>query len=455
MGSKFQRRASHLALCVAALLSTTAAADDAQQRLIDAGREQFVRVRQLTTKAATRTHTVDRLFNARSCAECHKLGGIGGAGGNEHNVQLFNITPGVRGAVVRESVFPVFQEPGSRFAPIATDGIVVLPRLGSSPDHAARRLELLRKIDPYLPEVIAATPVRTEPDIFVCGVRGRAEPDTGSVEERNTPPLFGLGRIEAIPQDVIDALAASQPKEIRGRAPRLKTGGVGRFGWKSQTATLADFNEGACAVELGLKTAKFAPGEYVRFRSRKPGLPAPIDSASSEVDMTTEELAALNAFTASLPEPVQVVHWSEERDVRQGEIAFRNSGCAACHVPNVGDVVGLYSDLLLHDVGTAGAIIYYGSRRVPTQPSFDVVDNLEIRTPPLWGVADSAPYLHDGSAKDLESAIRAHQSQAADSVKYYDETLNAEERSQLLKFLGSLRAPPIDATIDRAVSALK
>ena len=32
----------------------------------------------------------------------------------------------------------------------------------------------------------------------------------------------------------------------------------------------------------------------------------------------------------------------------------------------------------------------------------------EWRTPPLWGVADSAPYMHDGRAANLEQAIVMH-----------------------------------------------
>ena len=37
-----------------------------------------------------------------------------------------------------------------------------------------------------------------------------------------------------------------------GRALRLASGGVGRFGWKAQTASLAEFVRAACANELGL-----------------------------------------------------------------------------------------------------------------------------------------------------------------------------------------------------------
>ena len=36
----------------------------------------------------------------------------------------------------------------------------------------------------------------------------------------------------------------------------------------------------------------------------------------------------------------------------------------------------------------------------------------EWRTPPLWGVADSAPYMHDGRAPTLADAVKLHGGQA-------------------------------------------
>ena len=38
----------------------------------------------------------------------------------------------------------------------------------------------------------------------------------------------------------------------------------------------------------------------------------------------------------------------------------------------------------------------------------------EWRTPPLWGLRDSAPYLHDGRAATLEEAIELHGGEASD-----------------------------------------
>ncbi len=64
----------------------------------------------------------------------------------------------------------------------------------------------------------------------------------------------------------------------------------------------------------------------------------------------------------------------------------------------------------------------------------------EWRTPPLWGVADSGPYLHDGRAPTLNEAIRLHGGQAEESKSRYA-VLEANEQDAVIRFLKSLRAP--------------
>ena len=64
----------------------------------------------------------------------------------------------------------------------------------------------------------------------------------------------------------------------------------------------------------------------------------------------------------------------------------------------------------------------------------------EWRTPPLWGVRDSGPYLHDGRAETLEQAIAFHGGQAKRSVDGFFQ-LKPEEQMQLITFLKSLTAP--------------
>src|SRR5262249_7083425 len=121
---------------------------------------------------------------------------------------------------------------------------------------------------------------------------------------------------------------------------------------------------------------------------------------------------------------------------REGERVFLAVGCAACHVPALTTgpsvnplfnrkTVPLYSDLLLHDIGTGDGI----------QPAAASGD--EIRTPALWGLRLRRPLLHDGSASTIEEAIARHQREAELAARGFRE-LRAEDRVRLLAFLRSL-----------------
>src|SRR5204863_226563 len=77
---------------------------------------------------------------------------------------------------------------------------------------------------------------------------------------------------------------------------------IGRFGWKGQTATLAEFNGNACAVELGLTTATFQQAK-APFFPRNPESPVSSDVGPKKVDVMPGDVAALTAFVAALPRP--------------------------------------------------------------------------------------------------------------------------------------------------------
>jgi len=64
----------------------------------------------------------------------------------------------------------------------------------------------------------------------------------------------------------------------------------------------------------------------------------------------------------------------------------------------------------------------------------------EWRTPPLWGVADSAPYLHDGRAASILDAIALHGGEADKSMKQFF-AASAGDRLAILTFLNCLKAP--------------
>jgi CxxC motif-containing protein (DUF1111 family) len=66
-----------------------------------------------------------------------------------------------------------------------------------------------------------------------------------------------------------------------------------------------------------------------------------------------------------------------------------------------------------------------------------VATGSEFRTAPLWGVAHSAPYLHDGRAPTLEDAIAAHGGEAAPARDRFL-ALSLGDRTAFISYLLSL-----------------
>src|SRR5262249_43560299 len=93
--------------------------------------------------------------------------------------------------------------------------------------------------------------------------------------------------------------------------------------------------------------------------------------------------------------------------------------------------VWLFSDLKRHDMGTANAARHV-QRGVALQ---------EYLTPRLWGVADSAPYLHDGRAPSFDYAIAGQDGEGA-AARAAFEALPLSERGPLRVYLMSLRRTP-------------
>src|SRR5262249_28674579 len=76
----------------------------------------------------------------------------------------------------------------------------------------------------------------------------------------------------------------------------------------------------------------------------------------------------------------------------------------------------------------------------------------EWKTPALWGVADSAPYFHDGGSPTLESAVERHHGDAGSVTAAY-EALPSRGRAALIDFLKTLRAPSDAEPVSPAVIA--
>ena len=70
----------------------------------------------------------------------------------------------------------------------------------------------------------------------------------------------------------------------------------------------------------------------------------------------------------------------------------------------------LFSDLKRHNLGEELADPF---------PNPHDIEPALFRTPPLWGLADTAPYLHDGRALTVTDAIEAHGGDASHSRELF------------------------------------
>ncbi len=214
----------------------------------------------------------------------------------------------------------------------------------------------------------------------------------------------------------------------------LPDGRVGKFGWKAQFATLEEFVAAACANELGLGNPRM---EQARPMVR-------LAYPQVERDLTDAQFRSLVAFVDTLPRPVEAAPADPDRRRRseRGKALFREIGCAVCHTPDMAGVEGVYSDFLLHRLDDrsrgGGAGGYRETPPVPLPEEYPLPE--EWKTPPLWGVADSAPYFHDGGSPTLESAVRRHHGDAESVTAAYLK-LPADDRAALIDFLKTLRAP--------------
>ncbi len=259
---------------------------------------------------------------------------------------------------------------------------------------------------------------------------------------RQTTALFGLGLIEAIPDStILKGVRTKAVDGVLGKACLVtdvasgKTM-VGRFGWKAQQATLLAFAGDAYLNEMGITNRLFptenAPNGNTNLLARLDKVKDPEDRPDPKTGRAgIDILADFMRFLA--PPPTQPGNAS----TAFGAKFFLQVGCTNCHTPAMttgtssvaalnSQTVMLYSDLLLHDMGALGDGIAQGN-----------AGPREMKTPPLWGVRASAPYLHDGRAKNLDDAIRAHDGEGKVSRDKYLK-LAPDQQKLLVEFLNSI-----------------
>ena len=377
------------------------------------------------------------LFNGQSCFECHgqPSDAVGGEGRDNSSTSIVNFARRIPSS-------PTANKPMSE----------VVEMMGK------------RDVDFFLekggPSLQKRSITTENPDLLPFDIQVEADmipANADIISPRHSPPLFGDGLIDNIPDGDIIANALKQniadPK-IAGRPisavdrytedPR-----VGRFGWKNQNVNLFNFTTGAMNIELGLTTYLSATENSSQSFGIFPKEvyqvipPGPNDKG--------DILVKLNYFQALLAPPKR---GEITEQVKRGEKLFSSMNCAFCHQPSMvtapnGYVVdpdsplpninylrleGLsnqkispYSDFLVHQMGKslADGIPQEGAR------------GGEWRTTPLWGLRFKKFLLHDGRTRVVHDAIMSHGGQAEKSKEDYSK-LPKQEQEDLLAFLNSL-----------------
>jgi hypothetical protein len=336
-------------------------------------------------------------------------------------------------------------------------------------------------------------------DVEDASKKGFAEFDGRLI---NPPALFGTGGVQLVAREMtadlqqLKAIALANPgmqialqtkdvnfgtivADIHGSLNTSGVKGVDTdlvirpFGRKGEFSSVRQFGIAAMMFHFGMQ-----PVEAVGV-----GIDGDGDGVANEV--LVGEMSALEIFLTTQERPFIAPH---EKQAQRGFRLFEHIGCAGCHRPEMktrshilsygypeietnpganifysvdltgglthfestaedGIIVRMFSDLKRHNLGPGLAEDFHlaGDQR-----------NQEFITAKLWGVADSAPYLHDGRALTLRDAIILHGGEAK-AVRDAFLRLSINEQNQLLLFLLTLRNPKTpnqDVLSDRPVQGL-
>ncbi len=358
--------------------------------------------------------------DAHSCAGCHQLGGANGSGNVTANGFYFGDGEAIGSAVVRN--------------PPAVLGLGYVQAL------AAEMTGVLTKLRR---DAAAKAESSGEPVLVQLQAKG-----------------VDFGRIVVRPDGTID------DTELEGVDPDLV---VRPFGWKGHTARLRRFAERAARIHFGIQSHVLAEQHQEDPQPERMGWgPNWWDPDGDGHQRELEEgiLTAMAVYMALLEVPVIIPPTDAELRERwaDGSALFDRIGCTECHrrkmtlnrlewtetpdsagskpvtihlvtdgeAPRSPGEVNLFSDLKRHDMGDDLADANEGP---------DGVARNVFITRPLWGVAETPPYLHDGRAATLLDAIRWHGGEAATARSTFEE-LTATQRQNLHIFLLSLTRQP-------------
>jgi CxxC motif-containing protein (DUF1111 family) len=262
---------------------------------------------------------------------------------------------------------------------------------------------------------------------------------------RIAQPVFGLGLLDAVPEQTLLALAAQQKTQgLNGRPNYVwdafnRRTALGRYGWKANQPSLRQQIVAAALGDMGVSSNVYpdqnCPPVQTICRRELPG---------NTPELADVELDATELWLRGLAVPAR--RNLDDARVQRGEKLFEQAQCASCHVPELrtaarfpplpqlaNQAFHAYTDLLLHDMGDELA---------DGRPDFRAGPR-DWRTPPLWGsglsvaVNGSGAMLHDGRARNVTEAILWHGGEAQPAREAFRNMPKAD-REALIKFLESI-----------------
>lgn len=254
---------------------------------------------------------------------------------------------------------------------------------------------------------------------------------------RLSPPLVGLGLLEAVAESTILALADPNDANRDGISGRTRTvidpetaePRLGRFTAKGGQARVKHQIAAALKNDMGVTTSIF-PNLDGETTGGTPQLGAP------ELDQMARYVSLLGVAARRELNNAQAL---------QGEQLFTTASCTKCHTPALttspyhpmaelrNQTIRPFTDMLLHDMGPGLA----------DNLSEGSASGSEWRTAPLWnigltaGVSGGEAYLHDGRARSIEEAILWHGGEGETSKQAFL-GMSAADRAALVRFIKSL-----------------
>jgi hypothetical protein len=386
-------------------------------------------------------------LDAQSCNECHTIVsndtrpptlGLAGVGGMVQNAIIMPSLIDVADSFDDRVVFQSGHDPS---LPLEFDGVADFNGRFANPPFlfGGGGVELLGK------EMTA--------DLQGLLVQARASvPGTVTVLETHG---VHFGYITTLPGgDVELDVEGIGPEHTDGVAPEDILV-VRPFGRKGENFSMRDFDRGAMQFHFGIQ-----PVEVV-------GADLDEDGDGFDNEVTVAEMSMLHIFDVTNPPPfMEALDGPSMRGFR----TFQQIGCSQCHIPAIatrGRSVPLahpevatnpsqnvYLEIDLEEVGFVadeygtGVIVplfadlkrhKMGPRLAETFERGDLAND-EFTTARLWGIADTAPYLHDGRATTLYEAIEFHGGEAQTARDNFL-ALNAQQQLRLINFLKRLRTP--------------